>query len=368
MNQHYFAQLVSGESAGLRAQILRFLLILISLPYKLVVVIRNFLYARKWLKVRCVDAIVISIGNITTGGTGKTPFVIWLCKFLQKNGIRCAILTRGYKATKNLKLKTQNYSDEPVILAESCPQAKVIVNPDRAAGANEAIEKFGARVLVMDDGFQHRRLCRDIDIVTIDATRPFGYGKVLPAGLLREPVNSLKRADAVVITRSNQVTESELRKIETRIQKIKPDIIIARSVHSPVCIRTIGDREFGLEQLKSKKVFAFCGIGNPDGFMNTVKGLGANLVGMKIYDDHYHYTKRDIEDINALARKQNADMILTTQKDFCKLPTEKRHSVADISSGYLVIELKLVDGEDAITGLIKEAIAGKMAKNQGRLV
>jgi len=351
----------------LRSQILRFLLRLISLPYKLVIVIRNFLYTRGWLKVRCVDAIVISIGNITTGGTGKTPFVIWLCEYLLKNEIKCAILTRGYRTTGNLKLKTQNYSDEPGILAESCPQAKVIVNPDRVAGANEAVNKHGAEILIMDDGFQHRRLARDLDIVTIDATRPFGYGKLLPAGLLREPVDSLKRADAVVITRSDQVTEPELDKIEAKIQKIKPDMIIARSVHSAVCARTTGDKEFGLEQLKGKKVFAFCGIGNPDAFVNMIKGLGANLVGTKIYDDHYHYTKRDIEDIYGWAKEQKAELILTTQKDFSKLPIEKRHNGADITSGYLVIELKLVSGEDAITELIKEAIAGKMAKSQGRL-
>ena len=179
MNQYDFGQLVSGQSTGFKSQMLRFPLRVISQVYRTTVVLRNFLYSRGWIKIHHVNAIVISVGNITIGGTGKTPLVIWLYKFLQQNKIRCAILTRGYKATQDTGLKTQNQSDEPEVLVESCPQAIVIVNPDRVAGANEAVNKFGAKVLIMDDGFQHRRLARELDIVTIDSTRPFGYGKLL---------------------------------------------------------------------------------------------------------------------------------------------------------------------------------------------
>ncbi len=362
MNQDDFRKLISGRSRGVGVMLLRFFLYIASIFYQLAVHLRNCLYSAGLLKIRQVDAIVISVGNITAGGTGKTPLVIWICKFLQQKNIPVAILTRGYKALQQKRASSiesrDSRIDEPAILVESCPQAKVIVNPDRVAGAKEAIKKFGAKVLIMDDGFQHRRLARDLDIVTIDATLPFGYGKLLPAGLLREPVNALKRADAIVITRSNQVSESELNKIEEKIQKIKPSIVIARSIHSPVCARTTDNKEIGIEQLKGKKIFAFCGIGNPDSFIKTIKSLGLNLVGAKIYDDHYHYADKDIDDVRTNAKKLKAELVLTTQKDFSKLPIEKRQNEPDISLGYLAIELILVSGEGKITRLIKDALAG----------
>jgi tetraacyldisaccharide 4'-kinase len=189
--------------------------------YSLVVRLRNFLYSKRRLKIHTADVPVISVGNITTGGTGKTPLVIWLCNTIyQKSKIKnqkcgVAILTRGYKTRGtrdegpfDFAQGRRGTTDELAILAESCPQAKVIVNPDRAAAARRAVG-FCAKVLVMDDGFQHRRLRRDLDIVTIDATCPFGYGRLLPAGLLREPVASLRRADAAVVTRCDQNSESE---------------------------------------------------------------------------------------------------------------------------------------------------------------
>ena len=215
MNQEAFRKLVSGESSGLCAILLRFILGIAAHVYRVITWVRNFLYSKGWLKIHRADVPVISIGNITTGGTGKTPLVIRLCNFLRNSGSKCAILTRGYKAD-------ENYGDEPAVLAESCPGIQVVVNPDRVAGAAEAISKFGAKVLVMDDGFQHRRLVRELDIVAIDSTVPFGYGKLLPAGLLREPVDSLKRADAAVITRCDQVDEAELIQLEGKLKKVNP--------------------------------------------------------------------------------------------------------------------------------------------------
>jgi len=346
--------------------LLRFLLYIASIFYQLVVCLRNFLYSSGWLKIHHANAIVISVGNITVGGTGKTPFVIWLCKFLQQKNIQVAILTRGYKALQQKRASSienrDSRIDEPGILADNCPQAKIIVNPDRVAGANEAVNKFGAKCLIMDDGFQHRRLARDLDIVTIDATLPFGYGRMLPAGLLREPLDSLKRADAIVITRSNQVSESELNQIEEKIQKIKPNMIIARSIHSPAYVKTTENKEISIEQLRGKKIFAFCGIGNPDAFIETMKGLGVNLVGSKIYDDHYHYADKDIEDIRTKAKELKAELILTTQKDWSKIIGDFQSSISDFGAtipfAYLAIEIKFISGEDKITQLIEKALAG----------
>jgi len=272
----------------------------------------------------------------------------------QEKNVGCAILTRGYKVKKG------KLSDEPAILAKSCPDAKVIVEVDRVAGAAEGVDKFGAAVLIMDDGFQHRRLHRDLDIVVIDATRPFGYGKMLPAGLLREPVTGLKRADAVVVTRCDQIPESELSQIEKKLQLINPDMIVARSMHAAVCARTIDNKEINLEELRRKKIFAFCGIGNPDAFFNTIKGLGADLAGSKVYNDHHHYTDDCLADICEEARYLGADLILTTQKDWTKTALPVR--IKDILFAYLPIEMKFPAGEGELRRLIEDTLAAKMVQ------
>ena len=358
MNQQVYRNLISGRSTGLPAALLRFFMGVAATGYSLVVRLHNFLYSKRWLEIHTADVPVISIGNITAGGTGKTPLVIWICRFLQNKNVPCAILTRGYKTTQNLKLKTQNYVDEPAILTESCPQAKVIVNPNRAEAAAEAVDKFGAKVLIMDDGFQHRRLHRDLDIVTIDATCPFGYGKVLPAGLLREPVASLNRTDAAVVTRCDQISESELSRIEKKLRLINPDMVIAKSIHNPICAKSLAGEKITIEQLKDKKIFAFCGIGNPDAFLNTIRNTGANLVGSKIYNDHYHYTNDCLADIYEQARCLNADLILTTQKDYTHYAL--RNTQYEIPFAYLAVEIKFTSGEDKLKQLIEDALAGKI--------
>jgi tetraacyldisaccharide 4'-kinase len=366
LNQETYRKLISGQSKSLDATLLRFFLQAVAKPYAVFIALRNLAYSKGWLKVRTADVPVISVGNITVGGTGKTPLVVWICNTIHKSKIKnqkckVAILTRGYKATQNLKLKTQNYVDELAIFAGSCPQAKVIVNPDRVAAAHQAVNKFGADVLIMDDGFQHRRLSRNLDIVTIDATSPFGYSKMLPAGLLREPIAVLKRANAVVITRCNQVGENELAELEKKLRLLNPNMTIARSIHEPVYAKAADDKKINLDELKGKKVFAFCGIANPDSFLKMIKKFSSNLVGSKIYNDHYHYTDSDLYDICKQARHFKADLILTTQKDWSRLPIENQKSKIDISFAYLAVELKFISGEDKITPLIENALGGKIA-------
>jgi len=337
----------------LTAALLRLFLRLISCFYLVVILLRNLLYDKGWLKTYTPNTNVISVGNITAGGTGKTPLVIWLCRFFRQKNIRCAILTRGYK-TKEGRL-----SDEPAILAERCPQAGVVVNPDRAAGAAEAVERLGADVLIMDDGFQHRRLNRNLDIVAIDATLPFGYKKMLPAGLLREPVTALKRADAVVITRCDQISGSELNKLEEKLQLINPDMVITRAIHAAVCAKSTNNREISLVELRNKKVYSFCGIGNPDAFVNTIKGLGTNLVGSKVYNDHHNYRDSDTADIYEEATYLGTDLVLTTEKDWKKIAVLPLIEI-NIPFAYLAVELKFLAGEDRLTGLIEDALGGKI--------
>ncbi len=355
MNQQTHRNIISGESTGLTAAILRLLLSIAAIGYLLIVSLRNLLYSKRCLKIHTADASVISIGNITAGGTGKTPLVIWLCKILQKKQSKCAILTRGYKTHIQKKL-----TDEPAILTESCPQSKVIINPNRAEAADQAVRNFGAKVLIMDDGFQHRRLSRNLDIVTIDSTCPFGYKKMLPAGSLREPVSSLKRADAVVLTRCDQISKSELNRIEKKLQLINPDLIIAKSIHNPVCAKSATVEEISVEQLSGKKIFAFCGIGNPNAFLNTIKATGANLASSKIYNDHHHYNDSDINDIHTQAKRSGADLILSTQKDLSRCTINNTRY--EIPFAYLAVEIKFTSGEEKLKQLIEDTLAGKIHK------
>jgi tetraacyldisaccharide 4'-kinase len=318
--------------------------------------LRNLCYSKGWFKTHRADAPVISIGNITTGGTGKTPLVIWLCSLLQQKNITCAVLIRGYKAKKN------RLSDEPAILSKSCPKAKVIINPNRVGGAAQAITEFAARALIMDDGFQHRRLARDLDILAVDATCPFGYGKLLPAGLLRESLAALARADAAVITKCDLTTDADLTELEEKLRAANPNIVIATSIHAPVCAKSSEPKEISLEDLRSRNIFAFCGIGNPQAFIKTIKKLQLDLVGSKIYNDHHRYTDGDAADIYEEARYLGADLILTTQKDWIK--TAQPTPTKDMLFAYLVIELRFLDGEDKLRALIESALAGKILHNR----
>ncbi len=362
MLQDSFRKLISGQSTSPFAAFLRLGLRIPACFYAIVIILRNLLYDKGWLKTHHVNATVFSIGNITAGGTGKTPLVIWLCNLLRERNISCAILTRGYKAAKNLKLKTQRYSDEPAIILDLCPEAKVIVNPNRLSAAADAVNNFGVKALIMDDGFQHRRLARDLDIVVIDATCPFGYEKMLPAGLLREPVVSLMRAGAAVITRCDQTSEAELNDIETQLQSENPQIVIARSIHAPVYAKSTSSNEIPLDLLKDKKIFAFCGTGNPNAFFTTLKKLETDIVGSRIYDDHHSYTNDDITEIYEEARYFDAALILSTHKDWSKISLPHK-AEKDITWAYLQIELRFISGEDKITQLIKEALAGKILKS-----
>ncbi|MDI6449045.1 tetraacyldisaccharide 4'-kinase [Anaerobaca lacustris] len=351
LDQQTYRKLISGQTSPWLGTVPLGFLRLLSGPYRLVIQSRNWLYTHDHLRVHRVGVPVVCVGNLTTGGTGKTPLVAWLARLLDEKGVRAAILTRGYKAGKN------GQSDEPAELAAACAGVPVIVNADRVAGAAEAIRSHDAQVILMDDGFQHRRLARDLDIVTIDATAPFGYGRLLPAGLLREPVGSLKRAQAVVLTRSDQVSEEQLGQIETRIRQIQPDLVIARSVHAPVGARRSDGLQIPLEELAGKKVFAFCGLGNPTAFFATIQACGCVLTGSQAYNDHHVYTDHDAADLCRAARSQRIQLLLTTRKDWTKIAPLSRPEDA-VPMAYLAVELRFTAGEDALRALIERAMAG----------
>jgi tetraacyldisaccharide 4'-kinase len=282
---------------------------------------------------------VICVGNITTGGTGKTPMVCWVVDCLRQAGRNPAILTRGYKSR-------EGKSEEAELLRSLCG-VEVIVNPDRVKGAHEAVQT-GADVIVMDDGFQHLRLARDLDIVLIDATAPFGGRACLPAGRLREPLSGLRRARILVITRSDQVGESEIDEITRRLSTAAPDAMTALAMHEPV--RLVGPDGEGLppSSLEGRKAFLFCGLGNPEAFFRTAGSLGADIVGSTSLPDHAHYTPPVVESLNESAKQVGAQIVLTTSKDAVKIDAKD----FDLPLHVLDVRIKITRGEDQVRELI----------------
>lgn len=349
MNQTAYRMLISGQDRRMRAVLLRALLSCFALVYAAAVRCRNLLYHCGMLRSHAVKVPVISIGNITTGGTGKTPLVIWLCRHLSQKQVRCAVLTRGYKTTAG------EISDEPALLAKSCPGVQVVVNPDRVAGAEKAIREYQPQVLVLDDGFQHRRIQRDLNIVAIDATCPFGYNKLLPAGLLREPLSELKRADAAIITRFDLADAHQASHIEQRIMELAGPIPVARAVHRHTHAMLTNGQPLPLDKLRTMKLFIYCGIGNPQAFMNCLQQDGITIVGSCFFNDHHDYTMQDIKSIAAQARHSGADMAVCTQKDWVKTAVFCRQ-IETISFGAMAMELDFAANAEAIEALIDKVI------------
>ncbi len=343
MKSQTIDDILSGANTGLGACVLRGLLTPLGWAYGRAVRCRRKLYSRRLLKSCQADLPVISVGNVTAGGTGKTPMVAWLAGRLKAAGRKPAILTRGYKSADGL-------SDEAQLLKTKtgCP---VIVNADRVAGAADA-QLAGADVLLMDDGFQHIRLKRDFDVVLIDATRPFGYGHCLPRGLLRELTSALASADAIVITRSDAASAEELARIRDRLGVEAPAASIHLAAHRPICLRDLNGEEMSLDELKGRAVFAFCGIGNPQAFYRTLTDLGANVVGRQALADHTTYAAGVVADISAAADRCEAEILLTTQKDGVKL------AGVDFNKPVycLEVEMQITAGEQELIACIEAAI------------
>ena len=286
MNQSYLA-IITGLHRGPLDGLARFFLSLLSIPYALVVWLRNVLYDHKVLRSHHAAVPVICVGNISCGGTGKTPTVIALVRMLRAAGHRPAILTRGYKGSDEMP------ADEVLIFNRALPDIPVVVGPDRVASAKMAEVDHDIDVLVMDDGFGHRRLARDLDIVLL--AEPPTNVRLLPRGLYREPASSLSRADIVLETYDSNC-----------------------AVRQPTgLLSSTGPLQ--LDKLRNCKVFAFCGLANPVSFENTLTQAGAELAAKKRYPDHYRYLQRDLDELAALAHDAHCSLAVTSMKDFVKI-------------------------------------------------
>lgn len=301
---------------------------ILSFFYLLIINFRNWLYDHKILKEAALLCPVISVGNITVGGTGKTPCVIMLARMLQENGFKPAVISRGYGGRKvhpvnivsdghKILLDSETAGDEPFLMAHVLKGIPVITGAERAAAGQAAIDRFGVNVLICDDAMQHRQLFRDINLVLLDNHNSEGSRHILPRGRLREPIKEISRANAIVFTRTNEAQPANSRIVEL-IQS--EHIPVFKSIHQP---KNIISGNYSTQKpvsgLRGKKVCAFCGIANPDSFQKALLAADAQVLSFDVFPDHHRYNKSELEKIKSGFIDCRADFLVSTQKDGVRL-------------------------------------------------
>ena len=295
--------------------------------YEVIVKFRYKLYQLNILKSSKLDGVyVICIGNITAGGTGKTPAVHYFAEKLLSEGKKCAVLSRGYMGKRKEEpllvsdgikiLSTPEESGDEAYLHALTLKCPVVVAKNRYAGAEFCKKEFQTQYIIMDDGFQHIQFERDKNIILIDSTNPFGGEEMLPLGRLREPLSGLKRADEFIITKSDLVSKDKLEEIIVKLKKYGKKI--SKAIHSPGYFLNM-DKRMEIAALSGKKAVLFSGIASPQNFKKTVLGFGVNIVKEISFRDHYIFKNKDILYIEEEFNKSEADVILTTEKDFVKI-------------------------------------------------
>jgi tetraacyldisaccharide 4'-kinase len=351
MNATALDDLMSGRNRRASASLSRAGLLAAVPFYRAAVAVRNTAYDRGAVKPHRLPVPVVSVGNITTGGTGKTPVVIEIVRRLRRKGASPAILLRGYKSR-------DGQSDEALVLEhELGGDVPMRADPDRVAGFTHVKQQHSdTNMVVLDDGFQHRRVHRNLDIVLIDATNPFGHEHLLPRGLLREPAANLRRADAAIVTRADEVDRDTLAAIDRRVASITGRGPIAHAAHVWSGLLNEHDEPADLTALADLAVAAVCGIGNPGSFKRALKRHAGSIAWFEDNPDHTPYTPAHCERI--LAAAGNADALVTTEKDWVKL----RHGLPmdgkpPIRVYRPVLRIDMLDGSDAIDTLLDQCLA-----------
>jgi tetraacyldisaccharide 4'-kinase len=357
-------KVIAKETHGKRAACLRGFLKVLSWIFSLLVQLRLLLHKHRIIRASTLGCQVISVGNVTVGGTGKTPIVETFARSLQQKGRKVAILSRGYKSRKTplwekilnkekqlprvvsdgrrLLLNSDLAGDEPYMLASNLPDVVVLVDKDRVKSGKYAIRNFGCDTLVLDDGFQYLKLQHRLDIVLVDYTNPFGYNRVLPRGLLREPMRNLKRAGFIFITKCPPEGAPELK---AKLRGLNPHAEISECRHSSKYLENLYTREqTELGFLQGKKVAAVSGIAVPESFENGLRKLGAEIVHSARYADHHRYTQQEIIETINRAVEAGAELVVTTEKDAVRFPLIDR---CDLPVIYLRVEIEMLSGSEA---------------------
>lgn len=323
----------------------------LEVPYTAAVRLRNWRYDTGRSQIHRVDVPVVSVGNITLGGTGKTPTVEWIVRWFSDQNVRVGILSRGYGAQDGRP------NDEALELAEKLPGVPHVQDPDRVRGARRAIEEFGCQLLVLDDGFQHRRLARDFDLVLVDALEPFGLEHVVPRGTLREPLAGWSRASALMLTRTELADDDERSAIRRRAARLAPQAIWLEATHCPQALRSPGGAEQPLESLAGQRILTFCGIGNPAGFRHSLAGCHYDIVASREFADHMAYTPESVHELARWSDGQEAAAVVCTHKDLVKVgPTWSGTKPLLALSGRLQIVVGQAVLEAQLEPLVRRAL------------
>lgn len=353
-------QTVAAPEPTVGQQLGRGVLTLAALGYGAAIAVRNAGHALGLLPAHRLPCPVVCVGNLTVGGTGKTPMVIMVARRVVAAGRKVCILLRGYGRAgttvevvsdgRDLLLDWQQAGDEAILLGRLLPGVPIVVGGDRAEAGKVALRRFGPDTILLDDGFQHRQLHRDLDLVMVDATDPFGGGRLLPRGRLREPVVALRRAHAIILSRTDQAPG--LAGLRRRLEQIVPGAPQILTRHRPAGLANLAAGEDRpLESLRNRRVLAVSGIANPAGFHRTLTDQGAVLASTLAFPDHHPYGPADLARVQAAAREAGAEAIVTTEKDAVRMAgLEVRAPDRPILA--LRVDLEITEGADALERLL----------------
>ncbi len=373
--QTYFFQLVHGqETHGIFLTMIIAILYVFSFIYGHLVNVKLAGYKVGIFKRKKLGCYVISLGNITVGGTGKTPTAQRLARDIRDMGYRVVILNRGYRAKwkgevgivsdgKTLQMDAAQAGDEAFMLAKHLPNVPVLIGPERAVTGEYAINHFGAEVAILDDGYQHWQLERDMDIVLIDAVNVFGNNYMLPRGTLREPISHMERADVCLLTKVDQAAPGSNRYIRDTIQKYNSHALIVESIHQPRCFIELADwyenmaaPGINISEMKGKKVMAVSAIGNPASFEQTLSDIGAVIIESLRFPDHHDYTPEEMADVVDQAMRQGAEAIVITEKDAVKVPDVPREimrSESPVPIYVVSVEVTFQSGDEEFKSMLE---------------
>jgi tetraacyldisaccharide 4'-kinase len=343
MGRKYLYLLATDKKKGLVVAVLKAFLFLLSLIYGLVVSGLAFIYRIRPFRLNCK---VISVGNITLGGTGKTSLVEMLARLLKSQGHKVAVLSRGYKSQAGLS--TMDYAamgDEPYMLSRNLGDVPVIADKNRVRAGKRAVRDYGADTVILDDGFQQWRIDKDLDIVTIDAVSPFGNLRLLPRGILREPLSSLRRADVFVLSKVNLNPRRE--EIKRFLKEINPHCLILEAVHKPVGFYKLGQSAvnlLGFEQFRGKPVSLLSGIADPASFEKLISNSGIRVGLWFEFPDHHPYSREDLNKVISQSKQKGINSIITTEKDSVRLPSID-YELSTMDCYVLRIELQILQYE-----------------------
>ncbi|MFA7231531.1 MAG: tetraacyldisaccharide 4'-kinase [Victivallaceae bacterium] len=368
--EQYFLELILGKRNQPKDQAMIMLLLICSRFYRMVTQFRIWLYDKRIIRHRAIGCLVVSIGNLSCGGTGKTPVVEVFAKTLSQKGRKVAILSRGYRSKqrsllvklvqkfsskkmevppkvvsdgKNLLLDSAYAGDEPYMLASNLKDVVVLVDKDRVKSGLFAIDEYETDTLILDDGFQYLNLKPHINIVLVDSTTPFGNHHVLPRGILREPVKNIRRADYIFLTKSNG--GNHLRHLKTFLRRHNRRAEIIECCHKPLYLEKVyhrGEQE-PLTRLNGTRVASISAIACPESFESFLQNLGSTLVSRQHFADHHRFTQQELIDFINQAKSDGAEMIVTTEKDAVRMPRLDRN---DLPVYFLRVEIDILSGQE----------------------